>query len=398
MNQHTFIAVKPDGVERELTNDILDRFQAVGLRLVRSQTVRASEALAKEHYAEHEGKHFFGKLVDFITSGPVFAMEWEGPDAVATGRRLIGKADQPGTIRGDYTLPGETTKNIVHGSDSPAAASRELALWFTGSTPSVSAARSSPNRKKEVEQPPKLFFVRSDGSLANAPSGYDRGRTTRTLTIPPRQLTIPVTDITLTDEDREKIKNTTISEADAIQTEMQFVPYQPQPRRLVAIPGPPKVEYNEFTIGSVPQVISPNELPTNSKNFLVYRQLQLQQERELQQRLEQERELYQQHQVRESRFPIQPQSSAAALAAYEAMMKQQSKAANGLLSPPPVPHSATRSASDTSDLNTSGFGGFSLDMLRRDTVAYNEHRAARTRDLEERLHAVLHGSSDDGRR
>ena len=124
--------VKPDGVRRGLIGEVIARFERKGLTLARMRMLTISKELADLHYAEHVGKPFFGDLVEFITSGPVVAMEWEGPDAIATGRTLMGPTNPvdapPGTIRGDFGLL--ITENIVHGSDSPASAQRELSLFF----------------------------------------------------------------------------------------------------------------------------------------------------------------------------------------------------------------------------------------------------------------------------
>lgn len=130
--EHTFIMVKPDGITRGLVGEIVARFERKGLRLERIRTLTVDEALAKVHYAEHSDKPFFGELVDFITSGPVVAMEWSGDTAVSVARTLMGSTDPkqaaPGTIRGDYGL--QVTSNLVHGSDSVESAERELGLFF----------------------------------------------------------------------------------------------------------------------------------------------------------------------------------------------------------------------------------------------------------------------------
>jgi nucleoside-diphosphate kinase len=131
--QTTFIFLKPDAVQRGLAGRILQRFEDKGLSLVGMKLTTVSEDLAKQHYAEHADKPFFPGLLKFITSSPVLAMAIKGPNAVAVCRTLIGatngqKAD-PGTIRGDFGMSG--ANNLVHGSDSPESAERELALWFT---------------------------------------------------------------------------------------------------------------------------------------------------------------------------------------------------------------------------------------------------------------------------
>lgn len=106
--EKTFVMVKPDGVQRQLIGEILLRFERKGLQLIGAKLMKVSEETAGEHYKEHNGKPFFGELVDFITSGPVFAMVWEGEDAIAVARQLIGKTNPkealPGTIRGDFGM------------------------------------------------------------------------------------------------------------------------------------------------------------------------------------------------------------------------------------------------------------------------------------------------------
>lgn len=132
MPERTLLIVKPDAVERELTGEILERVERSGLRIVARRDFTIDEELAHRHYAEHEGKPFFGELIAFITSGPVVALVVEGPDAVGEVRELMGPTDPrdapAGTIRGDYGL--EITRNLVHGSDSPESAERELELFF----------------------------------------------------------------------------------------------------------------------------------------------------------------------------------------------------------------------------------------------------------------------------
>jgi nucleoside-diphosphate kinase len=130
--ERTFIMVKPDGVQRRLVSRILGRFEDRGLKLVGLKLMKISKDLAEEHYGEHQGKPFFRGLIDFITSGPVVAMVWEGQDAVQTARSMMGKTNpleaSPGTLRGDYAL--FTGNNIVHGSDSIESAAREIRLFF----------------------------------------------------------------------------------------------------------------------------------------------------------------------------------------------------------------------------------------------------------------------------
>ncbi len=131
-NQQTFIMVKPDGVRRRLAGEVIRRIEAKGYELREMKLFTIDETLAKKHYAEHVERPFFAELVAFITSGPVVAMVVEGPDAVAGMRQLMGATNPleatPGSIRGDLaTVIGE---NIVHGSDSPESAEREVNLFF----------------------------------------------------------------------------------------------------------------------------------------------------------------------------------------------------------------------------------------------------------------------------
>lgn len=130
--EKSFIMVKPDGVQRNLVGDIVHRFEQKGFKLVGAKLMQISESLAKEHYAEHKEKPFFGELVDFITSGPVFAMVWEGNNVIKTTRKMMGETNSaeanPGTIRGDYGIT--VGKNIIHGSDSHESAEREVELFF----------------------------------------------------------------------------------------------------------------------------------------------------------------------------------------------------------------------------------------------------------------------------
>lgn len=131
--ERTLILVKPDAFERNLTGEVIARFERKGLRLVALKQLTTSDELAKEHYAEHAERPFFGELVEFITGGPLVAGVLEGPRAVAAARQVIGSTDPvegatPGSIRGDYGL--EVQNNLVHGSDSTESAAREIALWF----------------------------------------------------------------------------------------------------------------------------------------------------------------------------------------------------------------------------------------------------------------------------
>ena len=127
--------MKPDGVARNLIGEVLARIERKGLRLVAVELRTVDRELAAQHYAEHDGKPFFESLLEFITSGPVLAAVAEGPRAIAAWRQIAGGTDPvekatPGSIRGDFGL--ETQANLVHGSDSPESAEREIKLWFPG--------------------------------------------------------------------------------------------------------------------------------------------------------------------------------------------------------------------------------------------------------------------------
>jgi nucleoside-diphosphate kinase len=130
--EHTFVMVKPDGVARGLVGEVIARFERKNLTLENVRMLTIREDMAGRHYAEHTDKPFFGDLVAFITSGPVVAMEWSGEGAIDVARTLMGVTNpalaSPGTIRGDFGL--EITHNIVHGSDSPESAKKELSIFF----------------------------------------------------------------------------------------------------------------------------------------------------------------------------------------------------------------------------------------------------------------------------
>ena len=130
--ERTLILIKPDAVRRSLAGEILGRVEARGFVVRAGKLLTASRELGEEHYAEHREKPFFGELVEFITSGPTWALVVEGEGAIATLRATIGATDPanaaPGTIRGD--LASSMPDNLVHGSDSPESAEREIALWF----------------------------------------------------------------------------------------------------------------------------------------------------------------------------------------------------------------------------------------------------------------------------
>jgi nucleoside-diphosphate kinase len=130
--EQTLILAKPDAVERALVGEIVARFERRGFTLRAARLVRVDRALGEEHYAEHSAKPFFGELVEFITSGPTLAFVLEGEGVIATARKTIGATNpadaEPGSLRGDFgaAMPN----NLVHGSDSPESAAREIALWF----------------------------------------------------------------------------------------------------------------------------------------------------------------------------------------------------------------------------------------------------------------------------
>jgi nucleoside-diphosphate kinase len=130
--ERTFLMVKPDGVQRGLIGEIVSRFENKGLQLIASKLTVISKAQAEFHYAEHAGKPFYDGLITFITAGPVFAMVWQGDQIIALSRALIGKTNildaAPGSIRGDFAL--HTNKNLIHGSDSPESAEREITNIF----------------------------------------------------------------------------------------------------------------------------------------------------------------------------------------------------------------------------------------------------------------------------
>ena len=131
--ERTFIAIKPDGVQRGLVGEIIGRFEAKGFTLIGLKLLIASQELAERHYDIHKERPFFKDLVSFITSGPLVAMVWEGDGVVASARRIIGATNpltaEPGTIRGDFAV--SIGRNIIHGSDAIETAQREISLWFT---------------------------------------------------------------------------------------------------------------------------------------------------------------------------------------------------------------------------------------------------------------------------
>tara|TARA_B100000700_G_C15060000_1_gene865139 strand:- start:4045 stop:4503 length:459 start_codon:yes stop_codon:yes gene_type:complete len=130
--ERTFIAIKPDGVQRGLIGEILNRFEQKGFQLVGLKLLTASRELAEKHYGVHSDRPFFSGLVDFITSGPLVAMVWEGNGVILGARKLIGSTKpleaEPGTIRGDFAL--DVGRNVIHGSDGEDTAAFEIDLWF----------------------------------------------------------------------------------------------------------------------------------------------------------------------------------------------------------------------------------------------------------------------------
>jgi nucleoside-diphosphate kinase len=130
--ERTFLAIKPDGVQRGLVAEIIGRFETKGFTLVGLKFLKVSQELAQQHYDVHRERPFFAGLVEFITSGPVVAMVWEGDGVIASARKIIGATNpltaEPGTIRGDFGI--NIGRNLIHGSDAPETAQKEIALWF----------------------------------------------------------------------------------------------------------------------------------------------------------------------------------------------------------------------------------------------------------------------------
>ncbi|KNA09467.1 hypothetical protein SOVF_153170 [Spinacia oleracea] len=130
--EETYIMIKPDGVQRGLVGEIISRFEKKGFKLIGLKMYPCPKELAEEHYKDLKAKSFYQKLIEYLTSGPVVCMAWEGVGVVASSRKLIGATDplqaEPGTIRGDLAV--QTGRNVVHGSDSPDNGKREIGLWF----------------------------------------------------------------------------------------------------------------------------------------------------------------------------------------------------------------------------------------------------------------------------
>ncbi len=133
--ERTFLALKPDAVQRGLIGKIISRLEEKGFKLIAMKFMKVSNELAEKHYGEHKGKPFFNGLVSFITSGPIVAMVWEGKNAVSALRKMMGKTNpleaDSGTIRGDFAI--DIGRNIVHGSDSLDSAKREISIFFNES-------------------------------------------------------------------------------------------------------------------------------------------------------------------------------------------------------------------------------------------------------------------------
>ncbi len=130
--EQTFVMIKPDGVQRKLTGEIISKFEKKGLKISAMKMLVINREMAEQHYSEHKGKPFYKSLIDFITSGPVVAFILEGPGAISIVRKLVGATDpanaEPGSIRGDYVV--FTTYNIIHASDSANSSEREISLFF----------------------------------------------------------------------------------------------------------------------------------------------------------------------------------------------------------------------------------------------------------------------------
>jgi len=133
IQERSFIAIKPDGVQRGLVGEVIQRFERRGYKLIALKLVHITKEHAQKHYADLSSKPFFAGLVDYVTSGPMVAMVWEGKGVVKNGRTIVGATNPadavPGSIRGDYCL--DVGRNVIHGSDTVENAEKEIALWFT---------------------------------------------------------------------------------------------------------------------------------------------------------------------------------------------------------------------------------------------------------------------------
>ncbi|CAM9585140.1 unnamed protein product, partial [Discosporangium mesarthrocarpum] len=132
-NERSFIAIKPDGVQRQLVGEIISRFEKKGYKLVAMKMIWPSGEMAAKHYADLSRKPFFKGLVKYFSSGPIVAMVWEGPEVILTGRKMLGatnpNSSEPGSLRGDYCI--RVGRNMIHGSDGPESAKHEIGMWFT---------------------------------------------------------------------------------------------------------------------------------------------------------------------------------------------------------------------------------------------------------------------------
>eukprot|EP00904_Undaria_pinnatifida_P014226 jgi/Undpi1/9934/HiC_scaffold_28.g12388.m1 len=132
-NERSFIAIKPDGVQRQLVGEVITRFEKKGYKLVAMKMIWPTKEMAANHYADLSKKPFFGGLVDYFASGPIVAMVWEGPEVILTGRKMLGatnpNSSEPGSLRGDYCI--RVGRNLIHGSDGGESAQHEIGMWFT---------------------------------------------------------------------------------------------------------------------------------------------------------------------------------------------------------------------------------------------------------------------------
>eukprot|EP00903_Cladosiphon_okamuranus_P014073 g13080.t1 len=132
-HERSFIAIKPDGVQRQLVGEIISRFEKKGYKLVAMKMIWPTKEMAANHYADLSKKPFFSGLVDYFSSGPIVAMVWEGPEVILTGRKMLGatnpNSSEPGSVRGDYCI--RVGRNLIHGSDGGESAQHEIGMWFT---------------------------------------------------------------------------------------------------------------------------------------------------------------------------------------------------------------------------------------------------------------------------
>ncbi|CAN0151911.1 unnamed protein product, partial [Ectocarpus fasciculatus] len=132
-HERSFIAIKPDGVQRQLVGEVISRFEKKGYKLVAMKMIWPTKEMAANHYADLSKKPFFSGLVDYFSSGPIVAMVWEGPEVILTGRKMLGatnpNSSEPGSLRGDYCI--RVGRNLIHGSDGGESAQHEIGMWFT---------------------------------------------------------------------------------------------------------------------------------------------------------------------------------------------------------------------------------------------------------------------------